>query len=241
MTFIQLEKASKRYQTGDEWFYAAKEVDLQIEQGDFVAIMGPSGSGKSTIMHLLGLLDTPTEGDVWINGMATSTLAEAQLAKLRNQQIGFVFQSFYLQARRSILDNIILPLEYAAKKITPQQARNRAAESLRKVGLNPQAKGDHFPSQLSGGQQQRVAIARAIVNKPILILADEPTGNLDSQSTIEILALFQQLNREGTTIILVTHEEEVGQHAQKIIRFRDGMIMSEEKVQNRLRTPVENI
>jgi putative ABC transport system ATP-binding protein len=231
MALIQLRQASKIYEMGGEAFYAAKEVDLKINKGEFVAIMGPSGSGKSTIMHLMGLLDSPTSGEVWMDNILTSELYEEQLAELRNEKIGFVFQSFHLLARTSALDNILLPLLYANKKYT--DVHQIAARALERVGLNPAQKGQYHPSQLSGGQQQRIAIARAIVNEPDLILADEPTGNLDSRSTNEILSLFQELNEEGRTIVIVTHEEEVGRHAKRIIRFRDGNIYKDEQVRNR--------
>jgi putative ABC transport system ATP-binding protein len=232
MALIQLRQASKCYEMAGEEFYAAKAVDLEIEKGEFVAIMGPSGSGKTTIMHLMGLLDNPTSGGVWIDNMDTSELHEEELAALRNEKIGFVFQSFHLLARTSALDNIALPLWYAKQKYPDIQ--RQAAWALESVGLDPTHNGQNHPSQLSGGQQQRVAIARAIVNEPDLILADEPTGNLDSKATNEILALFQELNEEGKTIVIVTHEEEIGQHAKRIIRFRDGNINADERVPNRI-------
>jgi putative ABC transport system ATP-binding protein len=232
MALIQLRQASKCYEMAGEEFYAAKAVDLEIEKGEFVAIMGPSGSGKTTIMHLMGLLDNPTSGGVWIDNMDTSELHEEELAALRNEKIGFVFQSFHLLARTSALDNIALPLWYAKQKYPDIQ--RQAAWALESVGLDPTQKGQNHPSQLSGGQQQRVAIARAIVNEPDLILADEPTGNLDSKATNEILALFQELIEEGKTIVIVTHEEEIGQHAKRIIRFRDGNINADERVPNRI-------
>ena len=236
MALLSLHNVSKLYGTSAEPFFAVNDVSLAVEQGDFVAIMGPSGSGKSTMMHLMGLLDTPTEGEVWIDGVATSPLTDRELAKLRNEKIGFVFQSFNLLPRTSALDNVALPLWYAQN--TGRNYVERAAEALRRVGLDPIAKGKNHPNQLSGGQQQRVAIARAIVTQPSLILADEPTGNLDSRSTEEILALFQSLNDEGTTIVLVTHEDYVGQHAKRIVRFRDGQIHSDERVKQPLRADV---
>jgi len=233
MTLLLLQDVSKRYDTGESPFYAVHQVSLEIGQGEFVAIMGPSGSGKSTIMHLMGLLDTPTDGEIWIDGTKTSSLSEKAFAQLRNQKIGFVFQSFNLLARTSAIENVAVPLWYG--KISDTEASVRAQASLQRVGLDPKDKGRHYPNQLSGGQQQRVAIARAIVTRPSLILADEPTGNLDSRSTDDILELFQSLNDEGTTIIMVTHDDYVGRHAKRIIRFRDGSIDSDEVVQSPLR------
>jgi putative ABC transport system ATP-binding protein len=233
MSLLKLEGVSKCYDMAGEVFYAVKDVHVSVESGDFVAIMGPSGSGKSTMMHLMGLLDTPTTGEVWIENIPTSKLPERELAMLRNQKIGFVFQSFNLLPRTSALENVALPLWYA--KVSDGAALSKAAAALRRVGLDPVAKGANHPNQLSGGQQQRVAIARALVTAPSLILADEPTGNLDSKATDDILALFQSLNDEGTTIVMVTHEEYVGKHAKRIIRFRDGRIESDEKVEHRLR------
>ncbi|MDQ0188720.1 ABC transporter ATP-binding protein [Alicyclobacillus cycloheptanicus] len=233
MSLLKLDHVSKRYDLGSEPFYAVKDVSLEVRQGEFVAIMGPSGSGKSTMMHLMGLLDTPTSGEVWVDGVPTSSLTDRQTAALRNEKIGFVFQSFNLLPRTSALENVAVPLWYS--KHSSKNDLQRAARALQRVGLDPAAKGRNHPNQLSGGQQQRVAIARAIVTNPSLVLADEPTGNLDSQSTEEILALFQSLNDEGTTIVIVTHEEHVGQHARRIVRFRDGHIESDERVSQPLR------
>lgn len=232
MALIELKEISKRYGSDEEPFYAARDVNLKIEEGDFIAIMGPSGSGKSTVMHLMGLLDLPSSGEVWMDGIYTTECSEEEIARIRNEKIGFVFQSFNLLPRTSALDNVALPLAYAAKK--QANVMERAAQMLSRVGLDPIAKGANHPSQLSGGQQQRVAIARALMMNPSIILADEPTGNLDSKSTDEILALFQKLNNEGTTIVVVTHDEYVGQHAKKIIRFLDGRNEREEMVTNRI-------
>ncbi|GMA48851.1 macrolide ABC transporter ATP-binding protein [Alicyclobacillus contaminans] len=228
MSLLELSHVSKWYDQAGERFYAVRDVSLSIEAGEFVAIMGPSGSGKSTMMHLMGLLDTVDEGEIRMHGIPTSQLTERALSTLRNENIGFVFQSFHLLPRTSALENVALPLWYA--KVPEREAMERAAKALVRVGLNPEEKGRNAPNQLSGGQQQRVAIARAIVNAPSLILADEPTGNLDSKATDDILALFQSLNAEGTTIVMVTHEPHVGQHAKRIIRFRDGRVAADEPV-----------
>lgn len=233
MTHLKLEGVSRRYESADQPFYAVQQVNLAVEPGEFVAVMGPSGSGKSTMMHLMGLLDVPTEGELWVDGIPTFTLTEAQQAKVRNEKIGFVFQSFNLLPRTTAIENVALPLWYG--RTGEAEGLLRAAAALKRVGLDPQTKGKNHPNQLSGGQQQRVAIARAIVTNPSLILADEPTGNLDSTSTDEVLALFQSLNDEGTTIVMVTHEDYVGQHAKRIVRFRDGYIDSEEYVAHPLR------
>jgi putative ABC transport system ATP-binding protein len=233
MSLLQLKNLSKRYDVGTDGFYAVQGVNLEIEQGEYVAIMGPSGSGKSTMMHLMGLLDTPTTGEIWIEKTMTATLPERQTARVRNEKIGFVFQSFNLLPRTSAVENVALPLWYA--KVSDKEAMKRAEAALERVGLDPLTKGLSHPNQLSGGQQQRVAIARAIVTNPSIILADEPTGNLDSESTEEVLALFQSLNDEGTTVVIVTHEAEVGQHTRRIVRFRDGRIESDKPVSTPLR------
>lgn len=217
---------SKDYVMGDMVVRALREVDVTIQEGEFVAIMGPSGSGKSTFMNLVGCLDRPSGGEYFLNGQEVSRLDDNELAEIRNKYIGFVFQTFNLLPRTSALKNVELPLMYAG-------VRNRtelAKEALEKVGLGQRM--DHKPNELSGGQQQRVAIARAIVNNPVLILGDEPTGNLDSRTSEEIMALFQELNRAGKTVVIVTHEEDIANHCKRIIRFRDGRILVDEPVTN---------
>ena len=221
---IQLEGVEKTYQMGDTPVRALRGVSLNIEAGDFVAIMGPSGSGKSTLMHTLGLLDVPDAGSYKLFGREVSKLTEDELAALRSSRLGFIFQQFNLLARTSATENVALPLLYTAH---PEKG-NSADELLERVGLGPRK--DHKPNELSGGQQQRVAIARALVNKPDIVLADEPTGNLDSVSEKEIMALLDQMNATGITIILVTHEEEIGRHARRIIRMRDGVVQSDERL-----------
>jgi putative ABC transport system ATP-binding protein len=236
MAVLRLEHVSKRYGSGSQVFHAVSDVSLSIDPGEFVAIMGPSGSGKSTLMQIMGLLDPPSSGEVMIDGVPASTLSDKQLARLRNQKIGFVFQSFNLLPRTSAIDNVALPLLYGKTKAST--ALERARRALARVGIDPRQKGYNRPNQLSGGQQQRVAIARAIVTEPSVVLADEPTGNLDSRATEEILALFQSLNDEGTTIVLVTHEDHVAAHAKRVLRVRDGRIASDEPVTAPLRAQV---
>ncbi len=223
---IEVHGLSKDYVMGDQVVHALRHVDLTIEQGEFVAIMGPSGSGKSTFMNLVGCLDRPSAGDYLLNGEAVARMDDNQLAEIRNKYIGFVFQNFNLLPRTSAVKNVELPLMYAGAK----DRHKRALRALEQVGLGQRT--DHKPSELSGGQQQRVAVARAIVNDPVLILGDEPTGNLDSRTSEEIMALFQDLNRQGKTVIIVTHEEDVAKHCKRIIRFKDGKVRIDEVVQN---------
>jgi putative ABC transport system ATP-binding protein len=220
---IRVVGLGKSYETAAGLFAALKAVDLEIRPGEFIAIMGPSGSGKSTFMNLLGCLDTPTTGDYFLAGQNVAHMDKDALAILRNRTLGFVFQGFNLLPRMSLQDNVALPLVYSG---TDKEARRAAARAmLDKVGLGNYA--DSLPSRISGGQQQRVAIARALVNKPQLILADEPTGNLDSHTSEEIMALFGQLNREGITVVLVTHEPDIAAHARRQVRFLDGHIVSD--------------
>ena len=220
---IEVKEVRKTYELGGIAVRALRGVSLQIEHGEFVAIMGPSGSGKSTLMHILGCLDMPTSGSYQINGVDVRGLDEDDLSDLRNRYIGFVFQAFNLIPRTRALANVALPLQYAGLPKT--ERLKRAKTALAMVGLSDRA--DHLPSELSGGQQQRAAVARALVTNPALILADEPTGNLDTHSTKEVLDVFERLNRQGRTIILITHEEEVAAHARRVIRVRDGHIVGD--------------
>ncbi len=225
MRLILLQNISRRYQMGAETVHALRDVSLEIQRGEYVAIMGPSGSGKSTLMNLIGCLDTPSAGHYGLNGVSISDMDDNQLAEIRNREIGFVFQTFNLLARSNALHNVELPLIYAG--IPAEERRHLALEALAQVGLTDRI--HHKPNELSGGQRQRVAVARALVNKPSLLLADEPTGNLDSRTGAEIMALFDDLSRKGNTIIVVTHEEDIAKHARRIIRLRDGLIASDEQ------------
>jgi putative ABC transport system ATP-binding protein len=226
VSLIRLHKISRRYKMGGEIVHALREVSLDIQRGDYVAIMGPSGSGKSTLMNLIGCLDTPTSGEYELNGNRVSEMNDNQLAEIRNREIGFIFQTFNLLPRSDALRNVELPLVYAG--ISSHERRQIAMEALASVGLADRV--HHKPNELSGGQRQRVAVARALVNKPALLLADEPTGNLDSKTGAEIMALFDQLSLHGNTIIVVTHEEDIARQSRRIIRIRDGLIATDEKV-----------
>jgi putative ABC transport system ATP-binding protein len=224
-SLIRLENVAKVYRMGDVEVHALRGVSLSIEQGEFTAVMGASGSGKSTLMNIIGLLDRPTGGVYLLEGEEVSKLTTERLAEVRNQTIGFVFQSFNLLARTSALENVELPLLYGG--VGRADRHRRAAQSLDRVGLASRA--DHHPNQMSGGQQQRVAIARALVTEPRVILADEPTGNLDSRTSVEVMALFQELGRSGITVVLVTHEADISQYASRVIIMRDGRILSDER------------
>lgn len=229
MSLIRLHNISRRYQMGTETIHALREVSLEITRGEYVAIMGPSGSGKSTLMNLLGCLDTPTAGEYHLNGVQVSELDDNDLAEIRNREIGFIFQTFNLLPRSDALRNVELPLIYAG--VSAEERRQIALAALTNVGLADRI--HHKPNELSGGQRQRVAVARSLVNKPSILLADEPTGNLDSKTGTEILALFDELSRQGNTIIVVTHEEDVARHSRRILRIRDGQIASDERTPDR--------
>lgn len=220
---INIKGITRNFFLGNEIVYVLKGIDLQINKGEYVALMGPSGSGKSTLMNLLGCLDTPTSGTYILNGKNVSHMGDDELAEIRNKEIGFVFQTFNLLPRTTALDNVALPMVYAG--YSKSERNKRAGEVLTQVNLSDRM--DHQPNQLSGGQRQRVAIARALVNTPSIILADEPTGNLDSKTSVEIMKLFGEIHKNGNTVILVTHEEDIAAYAHRVIRLRDGVIESD--------------
>jgi putative ABC transport system ATP-binding protein len=225
---IKITNIKRDFPLGNEIVYVLKGIDLEINKGEYVALMGPSGSGKSTLMNILGCLDTPTSGTYILNGKHVSEMQDDELAGIRNKEIGFVFQTFNLMPRTTALDNVALPMVYAGH--SKSERVERATEVLTQVGL--QDRMDHKPNQLSGGQRQRVAVARALVNKPSIILADEPTGNLDSKTSVEIMNLFNEIHANGNTVILVTHEEDIAAYAHRIIRLRDGIIESDSQNPN---------
>ncbi len=223
-SIIVTKDLTKTYIMGDIHVHALRGIDFAIKRGEFIAIMGASGSGKTTLMNLLGCLDIPTSGSYSLDGIDVHKIPETELAHIRNEKIGYVFQSFYLLPRTTALENVELPLMYRTKMTTHERI-DKSMEALRIVGIEDRA--HHYPNQLSGGQQQRVAIARAIVNNPVFLLADEPTGNLDSRTSVDVLAVFQQLHADGKTIVLVTHENDIAQYAQRIVTFKDGKIISD--------------
>jgi len=224
-SIISLSNIGRSYKVGSEIIYALRDVSLDIYKNEYVALMGPSGSGKSTLMNILGCLDTPSKGEYILNGTAVAQMSDNELAQVRNKEIGFVFQTFNLMPRLSALENVMVPLIYAG--IDKKQRLELAIKALEHVGLANRMK--HKPNELSGGQKQRVAVARALVNKPSIILADEPTGNLDSKTSVEIMGLFEEIHKQGNTIILVTHEEDIALYAHRIVRLKDGLIESDKK------------
>lgn len=223
---IKTTELKRSFAVGSETVEAIKGINLEVNAGEFIAIMGPSGSGKTTLMNIIGCLDTPTSGEYHLNNKLVNELDEDELAGIRNKEIGFVFQSFHLLAKNSALDNVLLPMKYAGANI--EEATIRAKHVLDQVGLTDRM--SHGPTELSGGQQQRVAIARAMVNKPSILFADEPTGNLDSKTEGEVMGLFKELNEDGQTIILITHEEEIAKQSKRIINIKDGLIESDTKI-----------
>ncbi|TNE48321.1 MAG: ABC transporter ATP-binding protein [Bacteroidetes bacterium] len=225
---ISIQHLNKTYIMGAEKVEALKDVTLDINQNEYVALMGPSGSGKSTLMNLLGCLDSPTSGKYWLNGIEVSTMDDSHLAEVRNKQIGFVFQTFNLLPRLSALENVALPLVYSG--YSREDRLEKARQTLESVGLGDRVL--HKPNELSGGQRQRVAVARALVNDPAIILADEPTGNLDTKTSYEIMSLFEEIHKAGNTVILVTHEQDIAMHAHRIVRLRDGLVESDEQNDN---------
>ena len=234
---VRLEDVQKTYRTGEVDVHAVRGVSLEIGRGEFVALMGSSGSGKSTLMNILGCLDRPTAGRYFLDGEDVSSLNRDQLADVRNRKLGFVFQNFNLLARTSALENVELPLLYGTERLSNAQLREKAERVLAAVGL--QGRGDHHPSQLSGGQQQRVAVARALINDPEVLLADEPTGNLDSRTSVEVMGIFQDLNERGITIVMVTHEPDIAAYAKRNVVMRDGRIVSDFVVTRRFEAAVE--
>ena len=234
---VRLDDVRKTYHTGEVEVQAVRGVSIEIAAGEFVALMGSSGSGKSTLMNIVGCLDRPTSGRYFLDGEDVSSLSRDELADVRNRKLGFVFQNFNLLARTSALENVELPLLYSEVALTNVQLREKAEQVLVSVGL--QGRGDHTPSQLSGGQQQRVAIARALINDPEVLLADEPTGNLDSRTSVEVMEIFQRLNEKGITIIMVTHEHDIASYARRNIVMKDGLVRDDVVVQNRLNAAAE--
>jgi len=234
---VRLDEVRKTYKTGEVEVHAVRGISIEIARGEFVALMGSSGSGKSTLMNILGCLDRPTGGRYFLDGEDVSSLSRDELADVRNRKLGFVFQNFNLLARTSALENVELPLLYSEQPLTNAQLRDKAEQVLAAVGL--QGRGDHTPSQLSGGQQQRVAIARALINDPEVLLADEPTGNLDSRTSVEVMEIFQSLNEKGITIIMVTHELDIASYARRNIMMKDGLVKNDHLVANRLNAASE--